>query len=52
MLTGEVFDNAKTVYASGCTGLAKLDAPNAKTVDASGCTGLAKLDAPKRRPAF
>ncbi|HEY2497326.1 MAG TPA: hypothetical protein VGK24_09675, partial [Candidatus Angelobacter sp.] len=34
------------VYASGCTGLSKLDAPNAKSVYARGCTGLSKLDAP------
>jgi len=39
--------NAEYVDASGCTCLAKLDAPVAKTVNASGCTCLAKLDAPK-----
>ena len=36
-----------TVYASGCTKLAKLDAPNAQTVDASGCTKLAKKGDPR-----
>jgi len=30
---GEITDNAETVYASGCTGLTKLDAPNAEYVD-------------------
>ena len=38
--------NAKTVYASGCTGLTELAAPNAEYVDASGCTGLTELAAP------
>ena len=41
---GEIVDNAKTVYASGCTGLSKLDAPNADYVYASGCTGLSLDD--------
>ena len=31
---------AKTIDASGCAGLTKLDAPVAKTIYASGCTGL------------
>ncbi len=42
---GQNFDpNAKTVYASGCTGLTALpELPNAEYVYARGCTGLTAL---------
>ena len=37
-------NDARTVYASGCTGLTALpDLPNARTVYARGCTGLTAL---------
>jgi len=48
---GTITENAKTVDASGCTGLEKLEAPNAEYVYASGCTGLeiSKINSPIAR---
>jgi uncharacterized protein YceK len=47
-----ILTNARTVYASGCTKLTKLDVPKGEYVDARGCTKLTKLDVPNARTVY